>query len=151
MEQKYNPMIEVINKKAKSLSALYHGLASKAGISQSEFWVWYALLYMGGEYTQQSICDLWSFPRQTVNSVISNMAKKGYVYLEPIPGTRNRKLIKLTEAGKEFGESIIERIYVAEQNAIERLSIQEQQECIRILDKYINFLMEELKADGKPL
>lgn len=48
---------------------------------------------MQEEYSQQDICNAWSLSKQTVNSIVSNMVKKGYVYLEMVPGSKNRKFI----------------------------------------------------------
>ena len=87
---------------------------------------------------------MWSLPKQTVNSVVSGMIKKGHVYLETIPGTRNKKVIRLTEEGKRFGESVIFPIYDAEQRAVDNMTSQEQQLCTELLAKYISFLDKEI-------
>lgn len=55
---------------------------------------------MEGEHSQQDICSMWSLPKQTVNTIITHMVQKGFASLEVVPGTRNRKTIHLTEAGK---------------------------------------------------
>ena len=52
--------------------------------------------------TQNDLCEEWFFPAQTINSAVSGLVKKELVRLEPIPGTRNRKSIVLTEAGREL-------------------------------------------------
>lgn len=136
--------IEIMNQQAKELAAVYHTVASKSGISDNEFWTWYALLILGGEYSQQDICDLWSMPKQTVNSVISNLSKKGYIVLETVPGTRNRKVIRVTEEGKKYGENIVMEIWEAEQRALSRLTEEERQLYITLMGKFINIFKEEV-------
>ncbi|WP_312445474.1 MarR family winged helix-turn-helix transcriptional regulator [Lacrimispora sp.] len=137
----------ILNQHEKELTAIYRSAAIKSGISDSELWVWYALLVLGGEYSQQNICDIWSLPKQTVNSVIANLTKKGYVFLETVPGTRNRKIIRLTEAGKEFGENRVLHIYEAEQRAIEKMPEQELKTFIALMGKYITLLREEINKE----
>jgi DNA-binding MarR family transcriptional regulator len=137
----------ILNQHEKELTAIYRSAAIKSGISDSELWVWYALLVLGGEYSQQNICDIWSLPKQTVNSVIANLTKKGYVFLETVPGTRNRKIIRLTEAGKEFGENRVLHIYEAEQRAIEKMPEQELKTFIALMGKYITLLCEEINKE----
>ncbi|HCD42182.1 MAG TPA: MarR family transcriptional regulator [Lachnoclostridium sp.] len=137
----------ILNQHEKELTAIYRSAAIKSGISDSELWVWYALLVLGGEYSQQNICDIWSLPKQTVNSVIANLTKKGYVFLETVPGTRNRKIIRLTEAGKEFGENKVLHIYEAEQRAIEKMPEQELKTFIALMGKYITLLREEINKE----
>ena len=143
MDQELKKTLEIMNQQVKELTAIYHQAASQYGISDNEFWVWYALLVMDGEQSQQSICEIWSLPKQTVNSVVSGMIKKGHIYLETIPGTRNKKVIRLTESGREYGDGVIMHIYGAEQRAVERLSLQERQFCTELLARYITLLKEE--------
>lgn len=99
---------------------------------------------MGEKFSQQDLSSLLSLSKQTINSIVSNLVKKGYVYLETLAGTRNRKLIHLTEAGKTYCNSKIAWIFNAEKSALSRMSDDEMQQCISILNKYSSFLKEEL-------
>lgn len=133
-----------MNQQVKELAAVYHSAASRSGITDNEFWVWYALLVLEGEYSQQDICDMWSLPKQTVNSVISNLTKKEYLILETVPGTRNRKNIRMTETGRAYGESIVMPIYQAEQRSLERMPEDDRRMCINLLNEYIKLLSDEI-------
>lgn len=134
--------LKTINRQIKEMTSVYRGAASLYGISDNEFWVWYALLTYEGECSQQDICDMWFLPKQTVNSIISNLSKKGYLSLETTEGMKKRKVIRLSEAGKQYGERIVNHLYDAEQCALEQLSDKERETCIAILEKYIKFLQE---------
>lgn len=136
--------LEMINQQEKELISIYRYISTQFGISESEFWVLYALFSFKGECSQQNICDMWFLPKQTVNSVVASLTKKGYVFLETVPGTRNRKNIRMTEAGMKFGKNTVLSIYDAEQRALAKMSEQERQECIALLGKYITFLREEI-------
>lgn len=132
--------LETINQQIKEIASIYRSTASSFGISDNEFWVWYALLTYNGECSQQDICDMWFLPKQTVNSIVSNLAKKGYLSLEVTEGMKNRKVIHLSETGKQYGERIINHIYHAEQYAFEKLSDKERETCLALFVKYITFL-----------
>ncbi|WP_313181328.1 MarR family winged helix-turn-helix transcriptional regulator [Lacrimispora sp.] len=147
MNERIKKQQGILNQQEKELTAIYRSAAIKYGISDSELWVWYALLVLGGEYSQQNICDIWSLPKQTVNSVIANLTKKGYVFLEAVPGTRNRKIIRLTEEGKAFGENRVLHIYEAETRAIEKMPEQELMTFIALMGKYITLLREEINKE----
>lgn len=147
MNEHIKEQLEKMNQQVKELAAIYHGIASKAKIADNEFWVWYTLVILEGEYSQQDICDMWSLPKQTVNTIVTNLSKKGFLVLEAIPGTRNRKVIRLTEEGKEYGKSIVEKIYRAEQNSFERMSEEEREMCIALTEKYITFLKDEVYTE----
>lgn len=144
LSEDINMQIQALNQQFKELAAIYHQAAMKCGISDSEFWVLYALLVLDAEYSQQDICDRWSLPKQTVNSVITNLVKKGYVFLEIIPGTRNKKIIRLTQTGKEFADHTISYIIQAELRAAAKLSHQERETYIALLAKYSTLLQEEI-------
>lgn len=146
MEEKIRKQLEVMNQQIKELASIYHSAASRYGISDNEFWVWYALLVLKGKCSQQDICDMWSLPKQTVNSVVMNLVKKEFVRLISLPGTRNRKMIHITDAGREYGEKIVTKICDAEQRSFERLSIEERHVCINLLGKYLGLLKEETYA-----
>ncbi len=141
--------LEAINQQIRELISVYRGAVSHCGISDNEFWIWYALVNMGGEFTQQDICGLWSLSKQTVNTIISHMAQKGYVTLEVIPGTRNRKRITLTREGRAYGEKVVMPITMGEQRTLKRLPQADLELCNTVLGKYISILKEELNGTEK--
>ena len=144
MNKQVKEQLEVIDQQIKDLVGIYRNAVARSGISENEFWIWYSLIIMGGDYSQQDISGMWSLSKQTVNTIISNMVKKEQIILEVIPGTRNRKAIRLTESGKKYGESIVLPIASAEQRALEKLPLKERVDCINALNKYISFLKEEI-------
>lgn len=144
MNEDIERQLKMLSMQVRELVSVYHTVANRSGISDNEFWVWYALLYVEGNLSQQDICDKWSLPKQTVNTIIANMTKSGFVSLEQLPGFRNRKNICLSESGRKYGENIVRQIYEAERNTLSRLSEQERQTCTRLMEKYIALLKEEI-------
>ncbi len=144
MQYSTKEQLDQINQQIKELVSVYRVAVSRSGMSDNEFWIWYALLNMEGECSQQDICGLWSLSKQTVNTIISNMARKGYITLEVIPGSRNRKRIALTEAGRAYGETVVMPISMGEQRTLERLPREELELCNQVLGKYISILKEEI-------
>ena len=138
--------LEMINQQMQELKGIYRGAISNFGISENEFWIWYVLINVDVKLSQQDICGLLSFSKQTVNNIISNMVKDNYITLEVVPGTRNRKNIHLTEEGRKFGESIIIPISDAEARAFERIPMEERIICLAVLEKYTRLLKEEIYA-----
>lgn len=146
MQYTTKAQLERINQQIKELAGVYRAAVSGLGISENEFWIWYALINMDGELSQQDICGAWAFSKQTVNTIISHMVKNHYATLEAIPGTRNRKRIRLTEEGRRFGERIVIPFAEAEVRALERIPLDERSACIAVLAKYAALLREELRA-----
>ena len=101
------------------------------------------LLTTDKEYSQQDLCELLFLSKQTINSIISGLIKKGYIFLEHVSGTRNRKVIRLSDEGRSYGEKNIMWIFEAEQHAMEDTDTHEIGALISMLEKYINNLKKE--------
>lgn len=146
MEQTYKQQIELINKQIKELVGVYRDTVRDWDISESEFWVWYTLVTIEGEFSQQDICNMWSLPKQTVNTIVSQMKRKKFARLEATFRARNRKIIYLTEEGKRYGERIIAPITDAEERSFEQISCEELIPVTNTLGKYITILKKELQT-----
>ena len=136
--------LEMINQQLKELAGIYRTAISRSGISENEFWIWYSLVVMDGEFSQQDICATWTFSKQTVNTIINHMVQKGFTQLEVVSGTRNKKFILLTETGRKYGESIVLPIVTAEQRAFGNLSEADRTAFSRSLESYIALIRGEL-------
>ena len=144
MDQNYIEQRGSINQQIKELVGVYRGAIKHLAISESEFWIWYTLVAMPGEHTQQDICAMWSLPKQTVNTVITGMRLKKLAYLEIIPGTRNHKIVRLTEEGKRRGEEIVAPVTCAEQKAFSKMPREELSLLEQLFGKYIETLRGEI-------
>ncbi|MCM1181695.1 MAG: MarR family transcriptional regulator [Clostridium sp.] len=144
MDNNAKEQLEVINQQIKELVGIYRSIVSRSGISENEFWIWYTLIIMDGEYSQQDICSSWSLSKQTVNTIITHMVQKGLAFLEVVPGTRNRKIIHLTEEGEKYGKSIVRPVSEVESRAFDRFPEEDRLACITAFGKYINILKEEI-------
>lgn len=145
MDNSTKNKIDIINQRIKEMNALYHLAAMKSNISNGEVSIWSTILNTNEEYSQQDLCEILSLPKQTVNSLISGMVKKGFVYLEHVPGTRNRKVIRLTEEGKQYGSEKVNWIFEAEQRAMEDTDPEAVQAYAKMLEKYIQRFREEIE------
>ncbi len=143
MKPNYKAHTEAINRKIKELVGIYRDAVKHLNISESEFWIWYTLISMDGDHTQQDICAMWSLPKQTVNTVITQMRIKKYAYLEAKSGTRKHKTVRLTEEGKKYGEALVLPITLAEKKAFEKISSDEISLVTKIFGKYIEILRGE--------
>lgn len=149
MERNLREMVDIINQMIRELDSLYHAAAIRSDISDGEVAVWSVLLNSEDEFSQQDLCDLFFLPKQTVNSIISGMSKKGFVFLQHSPGSRNRKIIRLTEEGKRYGSEKVSWIFEAEQRAMEDTNPQELQAYVSMLRKYIQRFRREIDG-GAP-
>ena len=144
MERSRKSELGVINRQIKELVGLYRDTVRDRDVSESEFWIWYTLLTMEGEFSQQDICSMWSLPKQTVNTIVSHMKRKKFARLELCLRARNRKIIFLTEEGRRYGEKIIAPITEAEERSLACIPVEELVPVTETLGKYIALLKKEL-------
>lgn len=149
MDEQTKRQIDVINQHIKELNSLYHIAAVKSGVSDGEICVWSMLLTTDKEYSQQDLCELLFLPKQTINSIISGMKKKGYISLEHVPGTKNRKVIRLSDNGRNYGRKNIMWIFEAEQHAMEDTDPHEISTLASMLEKYIHNLKKEFTGNSE--
>ncbi len=94
---------------------------------------------------QSDIAKITSFSKQTVNSSIAGLIKKGYEELEHIEMTRNSKSVKLTKEWKNICKKVIEPLIKAEENSFSSMSKTEIDTLTVLFNKSILTLEKELE------
>lgn len=123
------------------VDSFYDEFAKQSNVSSALLWVLYAL-NDGRSHTQIEISNDWKLPKTTVNTVIKDIQKNGYVELVPIKGKRREMSIVLTESGKAFADNVLSDLYKKEAKAFKSLS-SEEREIVMVMDK----LARKLKGD----
>lgn len=136
--------IKLIEQQRKEEDSVYHSAADKFGMSDTAMWILYVLSEPDSCVTQQDLCRQGSFPKQTVNTAISNMVKNGYVTLEPIPGSRNQKRIVLTDAGRELAIIKVDNLRKAEEKAYGALTFDELETYLALSKRLTDSLKKEI-------
>ena len=145
MDNMANKQLESLNQQFNEFFEIYRQAINRCGVSENEFWIWYSLIMFEGEQSQKEICKVWSLSKQTVNTLVAQMVRKGYAFLEVVPGTRNRKNIHLTATGQAYGKSIVLPMTEAEQRAFQQIPPDDRLTFLRILRQYITFLKDEFR------
>ncbi len=144
MNEKMSQQMALINQNDKILDDLYHNYASAAGLSDTELWIVYIAWIQKTGFTQKEICDSWSYSRQTVNTALTQLERRGYIRKQPLPGSRKSKQIHLTESGNAFARQVIPPLLNAESRAFAHLSLREREDFIDLMQKRTAFLQDEM-------
>lgn len=147
MSKKLQDKINTINQRTKELNSIYHFAATRSGVPDGEMAIWSALLGSDEEYSQRDLALLLSLPMQTVNSIVSNMVKRGHVTLDHSPGTRNKKIINVTDSGHEYADENLQWIFEAERSAANHADPNDIDRLIELMDNYISYLRDELNLE----
>lgn len=108
----------------------YDRWAKRNDMSYSTLMVLYCL-HDSGPCTQKHIASDCALPKQTVNTVLAGLRKKGYIRLEAGVDDRREKLVVLNEAGREYAAPIIMAISRCERAALDSLSPDDQRHLVR--------------------
>ena len=138
------PEIEELNCLYKAWDDVYHSAATKLGLSDSAFLIFYGLAELGDGCSQKDIAQHYSASKQTINSSIKRLEREGYLTLTPGPG-RDRQIL-LTPAGRQVLEEKLAPVIQAENQAIQALSPQERQLLLALTRKYVGLCLETFNA-----
>jgi len=137
--------LQVLNRLYKESEHIYSRLASKLGMTDTAFWVLYAIAHSEKPMTQNDLCGDFFLPVQTIHSAINNLRKDGLVELQVIPHTRNRKAILLTKRGKNFVANTISKADEIEKKAFLRFNENEREMYLDLFKRHIEYLKSEEK------
>ncbi len=145
MNEQVQQQLQVLNRLYKESDHIYSRLAYRLGMTDTTFWVLYAIAHSEKPMAQNDLCSDFFFPVQTIHSAINNLRKDGLLELQVIPGTRNRKAILLTEKGKDFVANTIDKADEIEKNAFLCFNEEERELYLSLFKRHIEYLKCEEK------
>ncbi|MDO4270587.1 MAG: MarR family transcriptional regulator [Eubacteriales bacterium] len=138
--------MELFNTCFCKVNELYREWAKRNGMSYNTMMTLYALGESRGA-TQKQIADDWLIPKQTVNTVVKDLEKRGLVRFEPLPGGR-QKAVCLTEAGRAFADACLKTLYESEERAMRSLGGELSEAFLRGNLAYTEAFEKEVRSRG---
>lgn len=132
----------------KETNNLYRNTTKSLGLSDSAFWILYALRETKDAITQRDIVNANYFPPQTINSALKKLESEGYIMLRSVDDKR-KKQVSLTEKGEQLAARTADRVLAIEMETMESLTLQEQDEFLRLFRKYTDLLKQNLSGLDK--
>ncbi len=102
------------------IDGIYEKTSRQMGVKANVTWVLYAL-DDGMAHSQKQICEEWLIPKTTLNTIIKELERDGYVTLEAISGHRRERNICLTQSGKKYARKALDSLYRAEGKAVSNI------------------------------
>lgn len=126
----------------KEWNDVYHKIALKFGISDSEFLILYGLVELNLK-RQKDISDYFCISKQTINSSVKKLVNTGIVELKAAKG-RDMQII-LTDDGRKFTEEKIIPVINIEKTSFTSMGEKDSKEFIRLTRKYLDIFKEQTK------
>ena len=105
-------------------NAVYDDWAREQGLSSNSALILYTLYEEKKNCTQKSISQMWSIPKQTVNTILKEFSANGYIELSADKKDKRNKLIMLTPKGNAYAGKIVESLRKRELFAIDRMGLE---------------------------
>lgn len=138
---------EMISKYMNEFEIIYHQIANYYNLSDSGFWILYALCENEDGCTQKELYEDWCFNKQTINSSVKDLKNKGYICLEYLDNNKKFKKIKLTEEGKEITKDTIEKVMEVEKNSFENVDEKEMDIVMEFFRKQVISFKNEVNRE----
>lgn len=129
-------------------NALYAQWASKYKIGYPELIVLYALDTMGN-LTQKEIREGFGMLKQTVNTVICDLKKRGFVTLEACKEDKREKLVVFTESGKLYAHQIIEPLLNAEKQVYKKIGYERMEQMQETMELFNMIFEKEVEKSNE--
>lgn len=143
LEKEYYSVVRQLNTLAGELDMLYHCAARRFDIPDSVLRILYAVCELGDGCLLSDVCRNAGITKQTVNSALRRLESDGILYLEA--DGKKSKRVYLSAAGHEYVERTAIRLLDAEARAVSCWSEEEVSEYLRLMNKYIGSLGEQIK------
>lgn len=139
--KKYRDEIRRIMIAVNVIDGAYEMIARKTGIKENTLALFYAL-DDGKSHSQKEICEEWMIPKTTLNTIVKECIKNGYIILNT-DHHKKEKEICLTERGQEYAKEILDQVYHLEEAAMEHTLQMASPEFIQTLEAFTAHLKEE--------
>lgn len=124
----------------------YELYARKHGLTSKELFVLDIIWFAEDGCLQSEICERLSATKQTISAIIKKFWKLGYLSLTEAEHDRRNKIVRFTDAGREYAKNIIPPAAAAEIDAMAELSEKDITELVRITTVFSNHMKQ--KFDG---
>lgn len=135
--------IEELERQRKEQDSIYHNAAVRYNLSDTAMWILYTVSDEVNEYSQQELCKMSYFAKQTINTAINSLINRGFITLESAEGSKKKKKIVLTTQGKEYAGKTTDNIHEAEKRAYKHFTDDELKFYLEMTRKITDVLRKE--------
>ncbi len=122
--------------------AVYHKISLIFGLTDSAVNILYTIYFEGSSAPLIDIVRYSGLQKQTVNSSLRNLEKKGYIALSSL--NKKSKIVSLTKKGTELCNKTIKHLIEWEDNALSSFTEEELKLFLSLMEKYLVSMKESL-------
>lgn len=139
-------LIETINQIVNERDSIFDHIALCSGVSELAYMILYIIeTEKNKNWIQSDLADSFFFSRKSVNSAVSKLNDEGLIYLDSSTYNGNKKVLKLTDKGKEFCAKWIAPVIKASNESFLALSEEELRLMIELERKQLDAFKKKIK------
>lgn len=139
-------LIETINQIVNERDSIFDHIALCSGVSELAYMILYIIeTEKDKNWIQSDLADSFFFSRKSVNSAVSKLSDEGLIYLDSSTYNGNKKVLKLTDKGKEFYAKWIAPVIKASDESFLALSEEELRLMIELERKQLDAFKKKIK------
>lgn len=139
MDSNIYKILTDINCSIVKFRSIYANWAKDKGINYHELLVLYTLRD-NPLCTQKEICESYFLPKQTINNIVADLKKKGYINLKSDERNKRLKLFELTSEGKIYADRYMKELTYCEENSIKMFGEKRLKQITDMLNEYCGIL-----------
>lgn len=107
------------------------------------------MIYASEINKQKDIVENYGMPKQTVNTVITDLQRKGYIRLTPDENDKRSKIIILTDEGRRYAENIVNPLLNCEKEVLAEMGKERVEMLISTMNQYAELLEQKIIKSSK--
>lgn len=108
------------------INSIYEQWARKHGLTINSLFTLSIIQDSCGQCTSRLLCEKLLLPKQTVNTILDSLEKKGYIMRETAADDKRSKNIVFTENGREYAAPLLADLLEFEQEAFRNMTAEER-------------------------
>ena len=140
--------MRVLGERSNRVNRLYYKWAKARGFSYNVLAVLY-VAYKDSASSQKVVCEEWSLPKQTVNTVCKDLCRRGYLTLEKSEHDGRETRLVLTEAGEKFAGPVVTELIRIETKILESMGPDSVGTLLTLFNQFCDEAESRLSASAK--
>lgn len=144
MNSNFSDEFDRYNHLINELDSVYHSASVKLGLSDSALQILYTLYISDGQCLLGDMLRWTGMSKQTANSSLRNLEAEGALRAEDAGG--RKKMLFLTESGRELAERTAGRLLSAERSIFSSWTEEDRQRFLELTERFLTALHEQVEA-----
>lgn len=146
MNESIRKQCDTLNSAISKVTSFYGMWAKKHGLNYNSLMVLYTMEDKECR-TQKDICEKWMLPKTTVNTILAEFKKKGYIAFSSENDDKREKVITLTAIGEAFSAPILKDLHDLEERVLVKMGPELSRQLISGNEAYADYFAWEVNHE----